>query len=167
LSENLIVTAERFQGHQQIIMLDLRKNKLTSCKGICNMPQLEQLFLGENEIADTDDLEGLPKLKKLDLNTNKLTHLKSLPRLESIQEIDVATNTIASADNISALAKYPTLVKFNGAANPMTEELADKFKQEVLFRLYPGVKLRFLGEEEIVEDDITQWKAERKERLKA
>jgi hypothetical protein len=38
LSENLIATAERFQGHQQIIMLDLRKNKLASCRGICNMP---------------------------------------------------------------------------------------------------------------------------------
>jgi len=112
-------------------------------------------------------LDGLPKLKKLDLNTNKLTHLKSLPRLESIQEIDVATNTITGADNISQLAKYSTLVKFNVAANPMTEELADKFKQEVLFRLYPAVKLRFLGEEEIVDDDIAQWKAERKERIKA
>lgn len=112
-------------------------------------------------------MDGLPKLKKLDLNTNKLTHLKSLPRLESIQEIDVATNTITGADNISQLAKYSTLIKFNGAANPMTEELADKFKQEVLFRLYPAVKLRFLGEEEIVDDDIAQWKAERKERIKA
>lgn len=68
-----------FNGHANIILLDLKKNKLTNCKGLCDMPALEELHLGENEIADTEDLHGLPKLKKLDLNTNKLTTLNQLP----------------------------------------------------------------------------------------
>jgi hypothetical protein len=37
----------------------------------------------------------------------------------------------------------------------------------VLFRLYPGVKVKFLGEDEVVEDDIATWKADRKERIRA
>lgn len=37
----------------------------------------------------------------------------------------------------------------------------------MLFRLYPGVKVKFLGEDEVVEDDIAAWKADRKERIKA
>lgn len=75
LSENAIATAAGFNGHANIILLDLKKNKLVDCKGICDLPALEELYLGENEIASTDDLRGLPKLKKLDLNTNKLTTL--------------------------------------------------------------------------------------------
>jgi hypothetical protein len=33
--------------------------------------------------------------------------------------------------------------------------------------LYPAIKIKFIGEDEITEEDIAAWKAERKERLKA
>lgn len=42
------------------------------------------------------------------------------------------------------------------------EVLGDKLKQELLFRLYPGIKLKYVGEDEVTEDDIKQWKDERK-----
>ena len=149
-------------------MLELRKNKLTNCEGISHLTALEELYLTENEITNTEDLKNLPALKKLDLNTNKLTTLKNLPSLPSLELLDVGANVIASGgDNISHLSQYKKLTKFTATANPFVDELADKFKGEVLFRLYPGIKLKFLGEDEIVEDDIIAWKAERKERIKA
>jgi len=49
----------------------------------------------------------------------------------------------------------------------MADELADRLKQELLFRLYPGIKIKFVGEDEVTEDDIATWKTERKERIKA
>lgn len=53
------------------------------------------------------------------------------------------------------------------AGNPVADELADGLKQAVLFRLYPGVKVKFINDDEVVEDDIVTWKTERKDRLKA
>ena len=49
----------------------------------------------------------------------------------------------------------------------MEETLSGGLKQEFLFRLYPGIKVKFIGEDEINEEDIAAWKAERKERQKA
>lgn len=37
----------------------------------------------------------------------------------------------------------------------------------MLFQLYPSVKVKFIGEDEITEEDLANWKAERKEKLKA
>ena len=45
--------------------------------------------------------------------------------------------------------------------------MASGLKQEVLFRLYPGIKVKVVGEDEINEEDIAEWKASRKERIKA
>ena len=49
----------------------------------------------------------------------------------------------------------------------MDESLASGLKQELLFRLWPGLKIKFVGEDEINEDDIAEWKTSRKERIKA
>jgi len=52
LNENLIATANNFSGHPNLRILELKKNKLTDCGGICNMENLEELYLSENEIKD-------------------------------------------------------------------------------------------------------------------
>lgn len=106
LSENAIATAALFNGHAKIIFLDLKKNKLTDCSGLCDLLALEELYLGENEITNTDALKNLPHLKKLDLNTNKLTTLNQLPALPMLQDLDVGTNTIAVPDSINHLERY-------------------------------------------------------------
>lgn len=167
LSENLITSASDFNGHPKLVILDLRKNKLTSCVGLNSMPCLEELLLSENEIASAKDLFSMPALKKLEINTNKLTTISDLNELPSLELLDISVNTVANGDCISHLATYKKLQRFNPTGNPFADEMADKLKQEVLFRLYPGVKIKFIGEDEIVEDDLVQWKAERRERLKA
>ena len=37
LNENEIDTAARFEGHQTLLLLELRKNKLTACIGLHKM----------------------------------------------------------------------------------------------------------------------------------
>ena len=133
------------------------------------MQALEELYLSENEIKDISKIRDLPKLKKLDLNTNKLETFKDmLPDLPSLEHLDVGANVIVGgSENLLALSKYSNLKNFVAAGNPFADELGDKLKGELLFQLYPGVKVKFIGEDEVVEDDIAAWKAERKERLKA
>ena len=46
----------------------------------------------------------------------------------------------------------------------MDENLNGGLKQEFLFRLYPVIKAKVIGEDEITEEDIAEWKASRKAR---
>lgn len=132
------------------------------------MDSLEELYLNENEIKDVSQLKNLPKVRKLDLNTNKLESLKNATLdLPSLEHFDIGANAITGTETIQRLLSYPKLKNFVAAGNPFADELADKLKGELLFQLYPVIKLRFIGEDEITEDDLLAWKAERKERLKA
>ena len=132
------------------------------------MENLEELYLSENEIKDVSQLKNMPKLKKLDLNTNKIESLKDTNLdLPSLEHFDIGANAIAGAETIQTLAKFPKLKNFIAAANPFADELGDKLKGEILFQLYPVIKIKFIGEDEITEDDLAAWKAERKERIKA
>jgi len=70
LTSNLINSALKFKGHETLIKLELRKNKLTSFKGIANMPKLQELFAAENEITSLEGLENLPSLVKLHVRKN-------------------------------------------------------------------------------------------------
>ena len=36
-----------------------------------------------------------------------------------------------------------------------------------MFRLHPVVKIKNVGDDEVTEDDLAEWKAKRKERIKA
>jgi len=87
-----------------------------------------------------------------------------LPQLE---HFDIGANAITSAETIQKLKAFTKLKNFIAAGNPFADELADKLKGELLFQLYPVVKLKFIGDDEITEEDLQAWKAERKERLKA
>lgn len=53
------------------------------------------------------------------------------------------------------------------AGNPFADELGDRIKFELLFRVYPHVQLKKVNDEEIGDEDIAQWKAERRERIRA
>lgn len=130
------------------------------------MDLLEELLLGENQIANTDGLYNLPALRTLDLNTNKLTTLAGIKNLPALQELDVGANSIEKSDSLAGLINFTKLVRFNAAGNPFADELGDKIKFEVLFRIYPWVQIKKIGEDEIGEEDIAQWKAERRERLR-
>jgi hypothetical protein len=54
--ENEIANCEKFQGHPTVRIMELRKNKLTNCMGMRNMPNLVELYLAENEIVT---MEGI------------------------------------------------------------------------------------------------------------
>lgn len=43
LNENQIATAEHFQGHPNLTVLEMRKNKLKNLKGVTHMPRILEL----------------------------------------------------------------------------------------------------------------------------
>lgn len=167
LSENQIASCANFNGHTRVMILNLSKNKLTKCEGLCHMPGLEELNLSENEIANCEDLKNCPSLRVLNLGTNKVPTLEQLQSFPALQELDVSANQVAAPQSIAHLKQYKKLSKLALAGNPMDETLSGGLKQECLFRLHPYIKLKVVGEDEITEEDIGEWKTQRKERIKA
>jgi hypothetical protein len=154
-----------FLGHDSLVHLELKKNKLVDMSGAANMESLQELYLNENEITNFSSLKNLPKLRKLDLNMNKIARLKDLPTLPALEHLDLGGNVIEKADgDIPSLAIYPTLKTLIMAANPFADALGDKLKIEVLLTLR---KIKFVGEEEINDEDRVVMKEEAKERKKA
>ena len=78
-------------------ILELRKNKLTSCNGLENIDSLEELYLAENEIASISELRALPNLKRLHLRANKLTTLQGniSSSLQKLTYLNLRENQIA------------------------------------------------------------------------
>lgn len=96
----------------------------------------------------------MPNLKKLDLNTNKLDSFKEPPTLPALEHLDLGANVIVGADTITHFSDFKKLRNIVVAGNPFADELADKLKQEVLYRLYPVIKIKMIGEDEINEEDL-------------
>lgn len=62
INENDISTAEFFDGHPTLEVLEMKVNKLKNLKGISNMPCLRELNVEENLLTNYRDLNNLDKL---------------------------------------------------------------------------------------------------------
>jgi Leucine-rich repeat (LRR) protein len=51
LTGNHITTAEDFEGHQTLEILELRGNKLQNLKGIKNIHSLRELYVADNSLS--------------------------------------------------------------------------------------------------------------------
>ena len=134
-------------------------------QGFVNCYALQELYLNENEITNISHLNNMPMLRKLDLNTNKIAKLNDLPELPSLEHLDLGMNVIETPNggipNLGVYTKLKTLIM---AGNPFADALGDKLKIEVLLTLR---KIKFVGEEEINDEDRLAMKEEAKERKKA
>ena len=154
-------------GHDKLRVLELRKNKLTSCAGLMAMPMLTELYLNENELTNLEGLRDLACLRKLDLNANKITTIDAvLPNLPCLEHLDIGANLIeAPADGgISKFECYATTLKvLIVTGNPFADALADGVKKEVLLTI-PGIQK--VNEDEITAEDHEACKELKKEREK-
>ena len=164
LSHNQISTAHEFKGHDNLKILELRANKLTSLAGIENLASLEELWLGENTISSLDGLSNLPNLKKLFLRKNTFNTLEAekLPDLPSLAYLNFRENEFVEISKFELLRKYKSLSKIVVTDNPVKPDPSGDVKKEVLIVL---PQLKFLGKEEITpeeRDDAVNEAAERK-----
>lgn len=98
----------------------------------------------------------------LDASSNKLDSLEDLPELPKLEHLDLSKNKLANPACLEQLHAYPTLITLLMTECPFVEELADRFKAEVLLVCGTVVRgLKMIGEEEVTEDDITAANEER------
>ena len=51
LNNNRIISLDDFEGHAKIEVLEVRKNRLMSLKGLGNMASLKELYLADNQLS--------------------------------------------------------------------------------------------------------------------
>jgi hypothetical protein len=109
----------------------------------------------------------MPQLRKLDLNTNKIASLANMPSLPALEHLDLGSNLLASADCLPALHAFPGLKVIIMAGNQFVEEMADKFKSEVLVICGTHLKkIKTINEDEVADEDVVAAGEERNERAK-
>ena len=107
-------------------------------------------------------------MKKLDLNTNKLANFDKAPVLPNLEHLDLSNTKIASQDMFKNLMGYTKLRVLIMMGTPLAEELADRFKPEVLIAVGTDLKqLKTLNEDEVADEDYQGANDERQERAKA
>jgi len=163
----LIQSTDQFTGHPTLVSLSLKQNKLQSALGLSNTAQLQELYLSHNQLVQFNELSNMPMLKKLDLNTNKIASLANMPNLPALEHLDLGANLLASADCLTALHAFPGLKVIIMSANPFVDEMADKFKSEVLVICGTHLKkIKTINEEEVADEEVVAAGEERNERAK-
>jgi Leucine-rich repeat (LRR) protein len=122
--------------------------------------------LSNNQLTSFKELENLPNLRTLNLNNNKIEQLDdNEPMLPALETLDLGKNKLASADNMKRLNHYSNLQTIIMAECPFVEEMADRFKSELLIVCGKDLThIKMVNEEEVTEEDAAGANEERNAR---
>lgn len=163
LSKNIITTCENFRGHPTLRVLVLRKNKLTNLEGVECLPNLEELYAAENPLTTISNLKDLPSLKKLHLRKTEIKVLsESVPFLQNLVYINLRESKLDKKEEMKALTEFKELRTLNVLATEMAENTEYNIKEELIM-LMP--KLKRINKENIEAEEVADALNKLKERL--
>ena len=151
LNSNVIETCANFQGHPNLELLEIRKNKLKKLEGIRDMPALKEFYADENEIEDFSDLDNLPQLKILDLRANKITKLTSpMPKLDRLYDLNLGENQIEQINDLLLIKEIESVMSLNVAGNTFGDAVGDIKKETIMLLPY----LLKINDEEVTQQEV-------------
>ncbi|CAN8075178.1 unnamed protein product [Agarophyton chilense] len=83
--------------------LYLISNKIKVIRGLCGMPKLSMLELGDNRIRIIENLDKLKSLEGLWLGRNKITKIENLSSLKNLKRLSLQSNRIEAVENLEHL----------------------------------------------------------------
>ncbi|GMT21940.1 hypothetical protein PFISCL1PPCAC_13237 [Pristionchus fissidentatus] len=124
IPRNLIFSVERehLVGLNELIMLDLSRNPLTTLRALTfsETPSLEQLNIARCNLSDMEDgvFFGSASLRELNLSNNQLKTVQEgwLFGLSALERLDLSSNLITTIDN-QVWTQVPALKTLNLARN--------------------------------------------------
>lgn len=168
LDENEIAECD-LKSHPALRVLSLNKNKLTSCKGVSGLSELEELSLQENETLITlEGLGQLPKMKSLNLTGSKVADLNHIPDLPCLEQLILTGNDIKSLDELPKLKTLKKLSDLSLDGTPLAEEKGEDLKKEILISLMDDLPmLKKINGDGWDAEFLAEVKNEKAERIKA
>lgn len=104
-----------------ISKLNLNHNKLSTMKGLTQLPHLSHLSLAANAYYTVEDLHTrLGNIVHLDLSENHVSSLLGFSRLFSLERLELASNAVADVDEARHLAHLPCLEALTLTGNPVS-----------------------------------------------
>lgn len=170
LSKNEITSCEKFQGHANLQLLELRGNQLPNCNGLAMMGNLVELYLAENAtLKSISGLKDLPNLKKLSLRACEIEEFDEVPDLPSLEYLNLRETKIEKMEEVHKLKSLKAINTINFLGTPVGDESGDNFKKEwlILTNYRKAIKI---NKEEVTPEDYDDAKAlwnEREEERKA
>lgn len=137
LSSNVITqVSEDFDGHPNLIELDLGLNQLNSLGKMTGMPELKILLLNNNKLKELTGLEGLPNLQLLNLKGNHIAAFdEAFPEFENLREIDLSGNMISKITELEKLANLENLRTLRFKETTFVEQNQQDYMYQVLYKL--------------------------------
>jgi Leucine Rich repeats (2 copies) len=137
LSDNNITSiAEDFDGHPNLIELDLGINQLTSLAKMGGMPSLKRLQLNNNKLKELTGLEAMSSLTYLCLKGNVITGFEEgFPEFENLYELDLSGTMISKISEIEKLAVLPNLKVLRIKKTFFVENHLDNYIYQILSKL--------------------------------
>jgi len=109
---------------EKVKELDLDSIGLTELpKGLENLTQLKELWLGSNQLTDVTGLHKLDQLTDLHLNRNQLTDVKGLERLTKLKALYLSNNQLTSLKGLEKLTQLTHLSLDSNQLTKVPEEL--------------------------------------------
>ena len=133
-----------------LFQIDLSENKVKDCSNFKGLPNLRKLN-NNNKLTSLKGLDNLPSLRKLRLRTNKIETFDVVPNLPNLEKLAISENAIKSNVEFSKL-RFPSLKRINIDGNPYFDESGANPKIEVLIQL-EGFEIKFVNKEEITQED--------------
>ncbi|QVY67278.1 leucine-rich repeat domain-containing protein [Polaribacter sp. Q13] len=104
--------------NQEIMFLNLHKNKLKDISALSSLNSLIILDLGENQITDISPLFYLKSLFALNLSSNQLTDINPLFSLINLSNLNLSSNNLNDVNPLSNLTSLIHLdLNFNKITN--------------------------------------------------
>ena len=85
---------------QNLKILSIQSNRLTSLNGLSSLKNLEELYVSHNAITELSGLESNTKLRVLDFSNNQVSKLEHLSHLKNLEELWGSNNQLSSFDEV-------------------------------------------------------------------
>jgi Leucine-rich repeat (LRR) protein len=114
LKRNRITSLKGIPDQQDLLKLDLSHNHITKVAHLEGQPDLKELTLAHNQIEKIEDLDAQDRLVKLDLSHNRIRQIQNLNHLKNLKYLNLSHNQIQKINNLDGLTNLKKLnLSFN------------------------------------------------------
>ncbi|GLI64974.1 hypothetical protein VaNZ11_008382 [Volvox africanus] len=105
-------------------VLDLRSNRLVSCRGLEGLRCLRELRLDDNYLTSLELIKGLDTLHVLTVSYNRLRHLAGVGSLSALRTLDVSFNLLGRLEELVVVRGAPLLGTLDVRGNPLDKAMS-------------------------------------------
>ncbi|XP_025085062.1 leucine-rich repeat and IQ domain-containing protein 1-like [Pomacea canaliculata] len=118
LSHNKLTSIHGLDSCTRLCWLNLAHNKLTQLDGLSPLRHLHTLLVSNNQLVSTEGLDLCPTIQHLDLSGNYLTAIKGVEKLGLLLELDASSNNLSEMPDLQNQVLLQRLILRENSIGP-------------------------------------------------